>query len=134
MPAAHEWASLGVISAEGLIGAPLVMRELGSGSRHIVENGLQTAGLRPESLRIVMELDSTEAILSCIEEQPDDKRNGERESEDNHEVHLVKGWYRRPLHAGIYAVSSTATGPESCRINPPYVGVQSSRVLCKEVP
>src|SRR5258708_25797855 len=35
VPAAHEWASLGVISPEGLIGAPLVMRELGSGSRHI---------------------------------------------------------------------------------------------------
>jgi LysR family transcriptional regulator, transcriptional activator of the cysJI operon len=90
VPAAHEWASLGVISPEGLIGAPLVMRERGSGSRHIVENGLQIAGLRLQSLRIVMELDSTEAILSCTEEQPNDKR-GERESEDNHEVHLVEG-------------------------------------------
>jgi DNA-binding transcriptional LysR family regulator len=58
VPAAHEWASLGVISLEGLIGAPLVMRERGSGSRHIVENGLQIAGLRLQSLRIVMELDS----------------------------------------------------------------------------
>jgi hypothetical protein len=44
------------------------MRELGLGSRHIVENGLQTAGRRLQSLRIVMELDSTEAILSCIED------------------------------------------------------------------
>jgi len=67
VPAGHEWASLGVISPEALIGAPLVMRELGSGSRHIVENGLQTAGIRLQSLRVVMELNSTEATLSCIE-------------------------------------------------------------------
>jgi LysR family transcriptional regulator, transcriptional activator of the cysJI operon len=67
VPAGHEWAGLGVISPEALVGAPLVMRELGSGSRHVVENGLQKAGLRLGSLRIVMELDSTEAILSCIE-------------------------------------------------------------------
>lgn len=67
VPAGHEWAGFGVVSPEGLIGAPLVMRELGSGSRHVIENGLQGAGLRLQSLRIVMELDSTEAILSCIE-------------------------------------------------------------------
>jgi hypothetical protein len=28
-----------VIAVEALVGAPLVMRELGSGSRHVVENG-----------------------------------------------------------------------------------------------
>lgn len=67
VPAGHEWADRGVIAAEALVGAPLVTRELGSGSRHVVEDGLQKAGLRLGSLRIVMELDSTEAILSCIE-------------------------------------------------------------------
>ncbi len=67
VPAGHEWAGIGVIAAEALVEAPLVMRELGSGSRHVVEDGLQRAGLRLGSLRIVMELDSTEAILSCIE-------------------------------------------------------------------
>ena len=67
VPAGHEWAGLGLIAPEALVGAPLVMRELGSGSRHVVESGLQKAGLRLGSLRIVMELDSTEAILSCIE-------------------------------------------------------------------
>ena len=56
-----------MIAPEALVGAPLVMRELGSGSRHVVENAMQKAGLRLGSLRIVMELDSTEAILSCIE-------------------------------------------------------------------
>jgi DNA-binding transcriptional LysR family regulator len=67
VPAGHEWTGLGVLAPESLLGAPLVMRELGSGSRQVVENGLQKAGLRIGSLRIVMELDSTEAILSCIE-------------------------------------------------------------------
>jgi DNA-binding transcriptional LysR family regulator len=44
------------------------MRERGSGSRYVVERALQKAGLRLGGLRIVMELDSTEAILSCVEE------------------------------------------------------------------
>ncbi|MDR3698463.1 MAG: LysR substrate-binding domain-containing protein [Candidatus Sulfopaludibacter sp.] len=67
VPADHEWAGLGTVAPEALAGAPLVIRELGSGSRHILESGLQKAGIRLGSLRIVMELDSTEAILSCIE-------------------------------------------------------------------
>jgi DNA-binding transcriptional LysR family regulator len=67
VPAGHEWAGLGTIAPEALVGVPLVMRELGSGSRRVVENGLQKTGIRLGSLRIVMELDSTEAILSCIE-------------------------------------------------------------------
>lgn len=67
VPGSHEWAGLGAIEAGKLSGAPLVMRERGSGSRHVVEQALQKAGLRLGSLRVVMELDSTEAILSCVE-------------------------------------------------------------------
>ena len=67
VPKAHEWALQGNIRAQDLIGEPLVMRERGSGSRHVVEHGLQEAGLRLGALTIAMELDSTEAILSCIE-------------------------------------------------------------------
>jgi DNA-binding transcriptional LysR family regulator len=67
VPATHEWAGLSGIAPEKLLTVPLVMREPGSGSRHVVEKGLQEAGLRLRSLRIAMELDSTEAILSCIE-------------------------------------------------------------------
>ncbi len=67
VPVSHEWAELGVIAAEKLMDVPFVMRERGSGSRHVVEQSLQKAGIRLSSLRIVMELDSTEAILSCIE-------------------------------------------------------------------
>jgi LysR family transcriptional regulator, transcriptional activator of the cysJI operon len=67
VPAAHEWAGTNTIRAEQLTSVQLVMRERGSGSRHVVEQGLQKAGLRLSSLKVVMELDSTEAILSCIE-------------------------------------------------------------------
>jgi LysR family transcriptional regulator, transcriptional activator of the cysJI operon len=68
VPASHEWAGLDAVPAEKLLDAPLVVRERGSGSRHVVETALQKAGLRLGSLRIAMELDSTEAILSCVEE------------------------------------------------------------------
>ena len=67
VPAAHEWASLGVITAQKLVGASFVLRERGSGTRHVVEQGLKKAGVRLSALKVVMELDSTEAILSCIE-------------------------------------------------------------------
>jgi DNA-binding transcriptional LysR family regulator len=68
VPASHEWAGLDAVPAEKLLDAALVVRERGSGSRHVVEGALQKAGLRLGALRIAMELDSTEAILSCVEE------------------------------------------------------------------
>jgi DNA-binding transcriptional LysR family regulator len=67
VPKGHEWASLDSIPASNLMGVPLLMRERGSGSRHVIEEGLQRAGLRLGQLTIAMELDSSEAILSCIE-------------------------------------------------------------------
>jgi DNA-binding transcriptional LysR family regulator len=67
VPVGHEWAEVGVIAPERLQQVPFIIRERGSGSRHVVEAGLQKAGVRLSSLRIVMELDSTEAMLSCIE-------------------------------------------------------------------
>ncbi len=68
VPSSHEWAGLAEIDPKRLCDVPLVMRERGSGSRHVVEAGIQKAGLRLGSLRIAMELDSTAAILSCVEE------------------------------------------------------------------
>lgn len=67
VPKSHEWAELAFVRPEQLLREPLVMREHGSGSRHVVELALQHAGLRLSALRIVMELDSTEAILSCVQ-------------------------------------------------------------------
>jgi DNA-binding transcriptional LysR family regulator len=50
-----------------LAAEPLLLRESGSGTRRVVEDALRKAGIALRSLRIVMELDSTEAIKSGVE-------------------------------------------------------------------
>ncbi len=45
----------------------LVTRELGSGSRRIVEQALEKAGLDVKKLRLAMTFDSTEGLLSAVE-------------------------------------------------------------------
>lgn len=66
VPASHEWADHEVRVAS-LRGAPLLMREFGSGSRRVIENALAKAGLKKKDLTTVMELDSTEGLLSGVE-------------------------------------------------------------------
>lgn len=66
-PAAHEWAEQKNIAPEDLTTAPLLMRERGSGTRHIIELALERHHIRRSSLNVVMELDSTEAIKSAVE-------------------------------------------------------------------
>jgi LysR family transcriptional regulator, transcriptional activator of the cysJI operon len=65
----HAWAGrkgVGVAPAE-LAGVALLLRERGSGSRRVVERALKRVGLPLRSLRVAMELDSTEAIISGVE-------------------------------------------------------------------
>jgi LysR family transcriptional regulator, transcriptional activator of the cysJI operon len=66
-PAAHEWAERKEIAAEDLTTVPLLMRERGSGTRHIVELALERHRIRRSSLKVAMELDSTEAIKSAVD-------------------------------------------------------------------
>jgi DNA-binding transcriptional LysR family regulator len=66
-PAAHEWVEQTEIAPEDLTAAPMLMRERGSGTRHIVELALERHRIRRSSLNVVMELDSTEAIKSAVE-------------------------------------------------------------------
>ncbi len=66
VPVSHEWAEHEV-SMDELEGAPLLMREFGSGSRRVVEAALAKAGLKRKDLRTTMELDSTEGLLSAVE-------------------------------------------------------------------
>jgi DNA-binding transcriptional LysR family regulator len=65
--AAHEWAEIKSIPCSEIAAAPLLMRERGSGTRRVVEMALARHGVKLGSLRIVMELDSTEAIKSAVE-------------------------------------------------------------------
>jgi len=66
-PATAEWAGAETISTSDLASLPLLLREHGSGSRRVVEDALQACGLQPQELHVVMELDSTEAIVSAVE-------------------------------------------------------------------
>jgi LysR family transcriptional regulator, transcriptional activator of the cysJI operon len=66
VPTSHEWADQ-EIDIEALKQQPLLMREFGSGSRRVVEKAIVGAGLRKKDMRIQMELDSTEGLLSAVE-------------------------------------------------------------------
>jgi LysR family transcriptional regulator, transcriptional activator of the cysJI operon len=66
VPAGHEWADEEVDVKE-LQQATLVTRELGSGSRRIVEQALEQAGVEVKKLRLAMTFDSTEGLLSAVE-------------------------------------------------------------------
>src|SRR5215469_5689683 len=64
----HQWAAnKSPIRVEDLTQVPLLLRERGSGSRRVVERALKHADLPLKSLRVAMELDSTEAIISGVE-------------------------------------------------------------------
>jgi DNA-binding transcriptional LysR family regulator len=64
---AHEWAECASITILDLCSAPLLVRERGSGTRRVIEMALDRQGIKRNSMRIVMELDSTEAIKSAVE-------------------------------------------------------------------
>ncbi len=65
-PTGHEWAEH-EISLETLAAGPLLMREQGSGSRRVVEEALEAAGVPLKGLKVRMTLDSTEGLLSAVE-------------------------------------------------------------------
>lgn len=67
VPPSHEWSGQRQITLHQLAAAPLLMRERGSGTREVIETALEAAGLPARDLRIAIELNSTEAILGCIE-------------------------------------------------------------------
>ncbi|MGC1424844.1 MAG: selenium metabolism-associated LysR family transcriptional regulator [Terracidiphilus sp.] len=67
VPAAHEWAERASIAASELRTVPLLMREHGSGTRHVVEMALAKQHVKVASLKVAMELDSTGAIKSAVE-------------------------------------------------------------------
>ena len=66
VPPSHEWAAAGGIDTAALRQAPIILRELGSGTRQVVEDALRRARLDVKKLRIALELDSTESIKSAI--------------------------------------------------------------------
>ena len=55
------------LSRSQLAQSSLLMREHGSGTRHVIEKALEKAGFKLKSFKNVMDLDSTEAIKSAVE-------------------------------------------------------------------
>lgn len=66
-PANHQWKDRDLLEMSDLKGASFLLRERGSGSRRVLEAALKKAGLNMNDLDIVMELDSSEAIISSVE-------------------------------------------------------------------
>ena len=66
VPEGHEWAEQEV-SIEMLKAEPLLVRELGSGSRRVIEQAFAAIGVKAKDLQISMEIDSTEGLLSAVE-------------------------------------------------------------------
>lgn len=66
LPADHAWAAKGAVRLTELSGQQIILREVGSGSRKVLESALQSAGVDPATLSVVAELGSTEAIRQAV--------------------------------------------------------------------
>jgi DNA-binding transcriptional LysR family regulator len=62
----HPLAKLKSVAAKELIEHPYISRETGSGTREVTDLYFQKAGIRPDSLKIVMELGSPEALKGLV--------------------------------------------------------------------
>ena len=65
-PASHPLARHKTLDAETLIEHPYISRELGSGTREVIDHYLQKAGLSPDSLHTIMEATSPEALKGLV--------------------------------------------------------------------
>lgn len=64
----HQWAKMEKINFYELRNEPIIIREEGSGTRKVMEEALVKLGVELSELKIKMELDSTEAVKSAVEE------------------------------------------------------------------
>jgi LysR family transcriptional regulator, low CO2-responsive transcriptional regulator len=66
-PAKHRLARRNRVSLEELCAQPLILREIGSGSRRCLEQALTQAGKSPRDLHVVLELGSNEGIKEAVQ-------------------------------------------------------------------
>lgn len=55
------------VTIESVAEAPIIMRELGSGTRLVTEQMFRAASIEPGDLPVVMELGSSEAVVNAVE-------------------------------------------------------------------
>ena len=63
---AHPLAKLGAVLAQALAEHAYISREPGSGTREVIDLYLRKAGVAPDSLQVVMELGSPEALKGLV--------------------------------------------------------------------
>ncbi len=63
----HPFATATGLKLAGVVEAPFIMRETGSGTRLVTESVLRTAGIDPGDLNVVTELGTGEAIVNAVE-------------------------------------------------------------------
>lgn len=63
---AHPLAKLKSVAPKALMEHAYVSREPGSGTREVIDHYLQKAGVQPDSLQVVMELGSPEALKGLV--------------------------------------------------------------------
>lgn len=66
VPYHHPWANQGSITLNELAAARLIMREIGSGTRKVIEILMQEKGVNLTDFNITMELGSTQAIKQVV--------------------------------------------------------------------
>ena len=66
VPPAHEWAERDEVSLDDFCAAPLVLREIGSGSRWCLERALARAGRSLKELDVALELGSNAGIKEAV--------------------------------------------------------------------
>lgn len=66
LPANHAWAARSAVAVGELSEQPFILREVGSGSRKVLEDALRSAGLNSSALKVVAELGSTEAVRQAV--------------------------------------------------------------------
>ncbi len=67
VPPGHELANEKSIPIGKIIEYPFICREEGSGTREVMIESMQAAGINPSDMRIAMELGSLEAIKGAVE-------------------------------------------------------------------
>jgi DNA-binding transcriptional LysR family regulator len=63
----HPWGEARSLTPTDLLKGEWVLREPGSGTRSAFEQALRRLGVRPEALKIAMELPSNEAVRAAVE-------------------------------------------------------------------
>jgi DNA-binding transcriptional LysR family regulator len=67
VPPKHPLAGKTAVSLKEIVEYPYIWREEGSGTREVIRDQLEHAGINPDDLDVVMELGSLEAVKGAVE-------------------------------------------------------------------